>query len=506
MSIDLRRAGPTILLIVLAVLLATFLLHREQFGGKIYSSTDARAAEAFRSVGDQCLADGEYPLWNPFVFGGMPSYASAAYTPGVYPLDQPIDRTAKSLGLPPMTWLLVHVLMLGVFTAGYLRWRGQSLVASILAGVWMIAMPNYVAWCAYGHGTKVLTLAWLPLVLWFVEAVLKTGRPGWVFLLAGALGMALRRVHPQIVYYMALAGVFWLAAYAFPLLRNAATRRVGGLRLGMLAVAGALALMAALVIYLPFFEYQGHSIRGAASTGGGVSFEYATGWSLGFSEIATFWWPTAVGYGKASYAGAMPFTDYPNYVGVPILMLATLAVILRRDRWSIMLASLALFATAVALGKSFFLYRLMYELLPGFNKFRVPVMILIVQQFSLVLLAAAGIDALFSALAMKKVDRPSWLGPHLLAVVLTAGAVLVLMGSLGSGFVAESSMQRWLDLHPGLPLAALEAAADLAQADALRIGLVLLACMATLAAFGRRRIPLTVAMLIVGSPFGVDSV
>ncbi len=484
------------------ILLASVFLHPEQYGGKIYSSGDAKAAEAFKVVGDRMLEEGVYPLWNPYVFLGMPSYASLAYTPGAYPLERPVDRLTKALGLPPMTWLLLHVLLLGLGTAGYLRWRGLSWAASIGGGVAVMALPKFVAWCAYGHGTKVMSLAWMPWILWMIEGLLRRGRWPWALGLALTLGAALLRAHVQIVYYTAMAGFLWFCFLGLARWREPGGRKRVLRRTGMLAVALGLALGLAMALFLPVFSYQAHSVRGAASTGGGVDYSYATGWSLSLAEIPTFWWSTAAGYGKLSYVGGMPFTDYPQYLGLPLLLFAFLGFVFRRDRWAWMLLTLALLATLVSLGRNGPVYRLFYELLPGFNKFRVPVMILILQGYAVVLLAAAGMDELSVRLAPPR--RPSWLLPLVVAPVVVGGGVLLVLGTVASGVLTQESIRHWLSMRPGVPLDALDAAAKLARHDALRLGVLLLAAIGAGALHRRGRLPRTVLLALWGGLIFVD--
>lgn len=497
-----RRTLAAWLLALSLVVAASVLIHAEQYAGEIYASSDARAVEAFKVVGDQMLAKGEYPLWNPYVFMGMPSFASLAYTPWVYPLDRPITVLTKGLHLVPMTWLLVHVVLLGVGTLGYLRWRGQSWAASIAAACAMMATPKIVAWSAYGHGTKVMSVAWMPWVLWMLEGTLRRRSWAWGLGLAAVLGTALLRAHVQITYYMAIAGFFWFCFLGLPEWKREGWARALPRRGGWLAVVLVLALAVSMALFLPVLEYQAHSVRGAASTGGGVGFDYATNWSLSFSELPTLWWPTAAGYGKASYVGSMPFTDYPNYIGLPVLLLAGIALMLRRDRWTWMLLALALFATLASLGRHFFLYRVLFEALPGFNKFRVPVMILVLQNYALLLLAAAGLDLLVQKLASK--ERPAWLGRGLLLPLAGVGVLFLILGSVGSGFLAEQSVSRWTAMRPGVPFEALRAAADLARNDALRLGLLFLAAGATAVAYSRGRFPGLALASVLGLFLFVD--
>ena len=76
----------------------------------------------------------------------------------------------------------------------------------------------------------------------------------------------------------------------------------------------------------PVLAYSPHSIRGGGPAGG-VGFEYATGWSLGWREILTFVVPSAMGFGGETYWGTMPFTDYPHYLGILTLLFAAVALL-----------------------------------------------------------------------------------------------------------------------------------------------------------------------------------
>ncbi|MDP7128801.1 MAG: hypothetical protein QGI00_14460, partial [Candidatus Marinimicrobia bacterium] len=178
------------------------------------------------------------------------------------------------------------------------------------------------------------------------------------------------------------------------------------LGLGGFSLAALLGIGIALLIYLPSIEYTPFSVRGGGA-GRGTDYNYATGWSFHPKEMLTFLIPSSFGFGGQTYWGYMPFTDYPNYMGLIILLLAVLGFISKRKEsiaWFLLITSvLALF---ISFGKHFSLvYDLFYNIFPYFNKFRVPAMILILLQFNMAVLAAFGLDALTE---LKENLIPQW--------------------------------------------------------------------------------------------------
>ena len=66
-------------------------------------------------MGEESLwRPGVYPLWNPYVFLGMPSFASGAYNPLIYPPDWPLALVQKLVPLPDMTWMLLYYFLAGL--------------------------------------------------------------------------------------------------------------------------------------------------------------------------------------------------------------------------------------------------------------------------------------------------------------------------------------------------------------------------------------------------------
>ena len=76
-----------------------------------------------------------------------------------------------------------------------------------------------------------------------------------------------------------------------------------------------------MILYYPAKSYTPFSIRGGSDSGG-TGFEYATQWSFSLKEAVTLFIPYSRGFGGQTYFGDMPFTDYPNYLGIIVISLA----------------------------------------------------------------------------------------------------------------------------------------------------------------------------------------
>ncbi|HSQ59654.1 MAG TPA: hypothetical protein VLT84_04395, partial [Acidobacteriota bacterium] len=133
--------------------------------GKVFLSPDSVAPAGFSKIAMEALTErGVYALWNPYHFLGMPSFGSLAHVPYVYPLDWLFGFLNQTLGFPDLTWLLAHYLLLALGTVALLRALGASPEAAALGATTLALTPNLVAVGAFGHGSQIMTAAYLPLL------------------------------------------------------------------------------------------------------------------------------------------------------------------------------------------------------------------------------------------------------------------------------------------------------------------------------------------------------
>jgi hypothetical protein len=466
-------------------LLVVIFFHELVVGGKTFVSPDALAPAGFVRVGEQMLyKEHVYPLWNPFVFLGMPSFASGAYNPLIYPPDWPVALVQKVLPfLPDMTWMLIYYVAAGLGVFLLAREWGAAPEGALLGAVAFVFAPNLVAVGSHGHGSQLVNSAWLPLMLWLAARWMRAGGLAELGGLALAGGFQMLRGHAQIAFYTwlaigILAGVEVVATLLRPSSASAPLpaklARAGGILAAM-----ALAFGIAGFYNLPLRDYARWSIRGSAE-GGGVGIGYATQWSMGPWELPAIVAPWAVGFGGQTYWGGMPFTDYPNaYMGMVAVLLALFAV-LDNGTPRIFAALLALVALTISFGSHFPLYQFLYDHLPLFNKFRVPVMIIVLFQLAIALGAAWGVSRV---LAERPPGARRPLTGRLMIGAAVALGVMLLAGVVGQDAWREGYVRSAMAHHPDYPRdAALFAqaryATDLARAAFLGLGALALLWLA----------------------------
>lgn len=369
-------------------------------------------------------ASGQYPLWQPWTFAGMPTVEAFSYLGGLYYPNLIISR----LPLGDIGSQILHLCFAGL--GGYALLRSFRLhhAAAFLCGAAFMLNPYMTAMLVHGHGSQLMTAAYMPWVLWGTLRVFHHAKLLDAGMLAILLGFQLQRAHVQIAWYTWLL----IGLLALVLLVSAHKTVKDSLKkAGFFVVACVVGIAISAAVYLPASEYAAYSVRGAAR-GGGAAMEYATMWSMHPMELLTFFVPGLYGFGGVTYWGFMPFTDFPHYAGIVVLLLAFAGLVARRrDPFVLFLGGSTLLALLISFG-SFFspVYDLFYHFAPLFSRFRVPSMILIAVSLNLSLLAGFGLHWLLEA-PEKKLHIP------LKALALLAGisiAILLLAGEGLEGF------------------------------------------------------------------------
>jgi hypothetical protein len=375
----------------------------------------------FRSFwASQFHLTGHIPLWNPYMFGGLP-FVGAMHGDIFYPTS--FLRIALSADQVLNIVFLLHLILAGVLTYGFLRTIGVSWIASVTGGL-AYQMSGIVASLVQpGHDGKLAVSALLPLLLTGLVLGIRRRRPEGFGLVALVVGLDILSPQIQMAQYsLIFAGLFtlWLC-FADPERPESPASRWRSLGLAALAVAVGFGV--SMIQILPFINYGPFSARG----GGAQGWEYATSYAMPPENIVDWLVATFTGV-LGKYWGSNFFKLHSEYVGAATLALVAVGVVSRERRRLVwFLAGAFVLFLLVCLGGHTPFYRLWYAIVPGVRVTRAPGMAFFIPTFIFACLAAFGVERL---------ERGE--GRKVLVGVLAGAGLLLLLGvSGGLGSMAE---------------------------------------------------------------------
>lgn len=453
--IPLKYQHPAAIAVIFLSLIIFF--HELVFDGKVFLAADNIASKSFQTLVADAEAQDVFPLWNPYIFCGMPGYASLMIHGERY-FDVSalvINRASKLFGAiinsPDVGWGLFYYLILGIGMYWFVYDKLKNKVAALISGLAVMHSTFIIILVMVGHMTKVPVIAFFPFIFMILERLRVKFTIASFLSLILLVHFMLLPGHIQMIFYCYLAfGLY----YVFFLIRALVVKDdwKGILRSGVVfAVATGLAFAMTGDQYLSTLEYSEYSMRGSdpivpsvqqqakGATNGGLDYEYATNWSFSPGEMMTFFIPSAHGFGWHKYQGVlsqgqeirlntyignMPFTDAPQYMGIIIVVLAGIGSWRNRKdpfiQYSVVLITLSLL---VSFGKELSLiYDVMFYYFPMFNKFRIPSMVLILVQIMVPVLAGYGVVSLMNDTEERNVQKNKLIEYSLYGL----GAMLVL--------------------------------------------------------------------------------
>lgn len=390
---------------------------------------------AWKSFILQALRERQIPLWNPYVFAGVPFLAAGQHS-ALYPFSilfyvLPIT---KAYGF----FTVLHLFLAGLFTYVYVRIIGIRRVGSFVAGV-TYAFSGFMI-VSVDFPMVIAVAAWLPLALAAVELAVRNqegkaaGRSPIPYLLGGALVLGIQFLagHAEMSYYVVMVtafygacrlGIFWW--------RGRQTRQTVFLAAYL---AGMVVLGAGLgaVQLIPFYELARANFRQ-----GSASYQDVIGWRYPLRQVITFVVPDFFGnpshhsyfdivarqwtrvttnlQGQSIntiFWGIKNYVEAGSYVGLLPILLALVAVLRRRDRYTWIFASLAVFSLLLTFGAP--LYALLYYLLPGYNQLHTPFRWVFPYTISMAVLAGLGAQGLGANLQRRARGPLAFLSPRII--------------------------------------------------------------------------------------------
>jgi hypothetical protein len=325
------------------------------------------------------IHQGRIPLWDTYLWSGQPLLAQGQ--PGTaYPLNWLLFALPLQNGhIAPvaLAWYYVVIhFMAALFAYLFCRDLGRSPIASIAGGL-IFALSGFLGatdWPQMMNGA-----VWAPLVFLFQLRAIRPAALRWSnAALSGLfLGISFLSGHHQIPIFVALA---WIAIWIWFAFRNRRMIPAAAIALIIAALTGALQT-------LPALEYG----------------RLARRWVGGPEPLA---WNQTVPYTVQEHYDLKAFSllgivfpdvkaNFDPFVGVVALTVALLAIAAAwKDSRVRLLSALALGAILYALGHNIIFQGILYSLIPGLDKARVPSAAVLLFQCAVAALAAFGFDHL----------------------------------------------------------------------------------------------------------------
>lgn len=367
------------------------------------------------------VADGEWPLWNPHVLGGVAIHANpqvGIFYPPTY-LLLPFQNDGEVNYVALEAYQLLHQVFAGLGMWLLMRAFGVSNLGALFAAM-VFAFTGFFT--TPGHHAIVLTASWIPWTLYAVKRAVSADTAAPTGVVALVLAAMILAGHPQVAYY----GILLAMAFALA---------IGGVKNTCVRVlpAAVLALGIAAVQLLPTYQLAQESSRAD------LGYEYSTSFALSPYLLPSVFVPRA----QIRLPGQDDSAPLHLYAGIGTLFLAAVGLMLAPQRWRLFFAGAALVALFLSFGNDSPLFDWFYAAVPGFKKFRVPYRLLGIYTLGAAVLAGLGIHVLEDVTRKVRVRLRGILKAALLVLALLAAWVAYLhSSSLSTGALEPEQLER----------------------------------------------------------------
>ncbi|MBI4632078.1 MAG: hypothetical protein HY740_10265, partial [Chloroflexi bacterium] len=348
----------------------------------------------------QSLLAGRLPLWNPYIFMGVPFLANSQA--GVfYPLNLPLIFFSAPVAVK--ITIIVHLIIAtwGTYLLARSIFNLQPSPAAFAAT--LFALGGYLT-AQVEHVNQLQGLAWMPFALWATSNIFnfKLQTPKLIVhsslfhcsLLSLSIALQLTAGHTQTTFitlvacvivalHSMISGQWTVISKQSPISTQSVQSLITNYKLpiSLFIVHCSLGFGLAALQLLPTLELSQLSLRG-----GGLPLNEAISFSLN---------PLLIGRALLPGYSRMIFSEFVGYIGVIPLTLAIVgATAIRRDKLIMLAAIIAFVGLFFAFGGYNPIYLLLARFVPGFNLFRVPARWLVLWALGASLLAGYGLQQL----------------------------------------------------------------------------------------------------------------
>lgn len=334
------------------------------------------------------ICQGEFPLWNPYNYSGIPLLATlqpgVLYPPHIFYLFLPFNVV--------WNWLIIlHFVLSGITMYIFLRYLKASKTASFIGGI-IIILSGYMM-SIHSLLTHLFSVPWFPLVAMYFLKYLNYKKNKYLSLCIVYLTVQFLAGAPEIVM-MTLFVIFIFAIFPGTFTEEKTTHSFA---IKAIILTTLIVLFLSSVQLLPFIELKSFSIRSS-----GLSYQEATTWSFDWKDFIQFILPDAFGYFQTTekYWSNQSWLK-TVYLGI-IPLILSMFYFINKDKRKWIFLFLIVVSFMIALGRNTLLYNLLYHI-PPFNSMRYPVKYLFLFFMVLSITSALGFDRIVEG--VEKKDR-----------------------------------------------------------------------------------------------------
>jgi hypothetical protein len=359
----------------------------------------------------QSLSQGLLPLWNPYIFGGMPLLADI-YVGTLYPPNWLFALFPPGVAANLVVITTYYLVLVGTYR--FARSLGMNRTGAMTTGV-VFTFGGFIV-SAMGQASTIASAAWLPWILLATEKLYQ--RVSWRWITLGSIFIALQFFAgvPQIMWYTVLVGgAYFLFSALIREHRQPRLRFVLGL--SVMAICGA--LLSAIQL-LPLRELQLLGDRTQLNY-----YDFAS-YSFPLRQVPSLVFPYFFGgaarppYNIPYWGGEWGLFVTCGYVGMLALLLGVVAVIgLRRQSILWFWVGLAIISLVLSFGYylPFGLNHWLYQI-PVYNLFRASHRHMFEFTFACAVLAGLGVNYL-SQSDRKQTNRAFVMGTVVMTIVVS---------------------------------------------------------------------------------------
>lgn len=521
---NFQKVLPHLIAIACFLVIAIIYFPSTLQGKKINQSDKINWKGGAKEIHDFRKETGIDPLWTNSMFSGMPAYQISARYPTSLP--KKINSIIFANSWRPLNFILIGCLSFYLLLLAFSIPYQLSIIGAI---AFTFSTYNFLIIEA-GHNTKMMVIAWMPLVvagvIWAFKGRILLGTT----LFGVALALNIDANHLQITYYLGIILLIFGIAEFIRAIRAKETERFfkASLCLGLVAI---IAIGTNTTRLWTTYEYSKETIRGKSilekkgeqgTNEDGLDKDYALAWSYGKAETFSILVPNFVGgasgqfLGKNSatvqdlkrkgarikdgieaptYWGAMPFTGGPFYFGAIVCFLFVLGCFVVKGpvKWWLVVATLL--AVFLSWGKNFEAFTdLFFNYFPMYNKFRAVSTTLVIAQFTVPLLALLAI----SEVVKGKIERAN-LEKYLKFSTAILGSLLLVFIVLGGSLFSFEGLNDARYEQSGFNISLLQQdRISLMRMDAIRSLVLILLSVGLLYGFISKKIKATVLFALLG--------